>query len=349
MTERIRVGERWIGDDEPVFIIAEAGSNHNGNFNQALRLVDVAAESGADAVKFQTFKASKMYPRTAGQSDYLGVSESIYDIIKKMEMPEDWVPRLAEYCLEKKIEFISTPFDEAAVELLAPYLNIFKLASYELTHTPLVRHVASFGKPMLVSTGASSLEEVIKIVETIRSEGNDQIILCQCTASYPTLPEGVNARAMLAMRDETGCLVGLSDHSREPIIAPTVAVSLGACVIEKHFTLSNILPGPDHQFAIEPRELARLVETVRVAEKVLGHGRKELLPEEHELYDFARRSVFSTRSIEAGERLDPDCVAVLRCGKLGYGLAPEQYGSILGRAVGRDIPANSPIHLADLV
>ena len=172
MIEKIRVGERWIGEDQPVFIIAEAGSNHNGNFNQALRLVDVAAEAGADAVKFQTFKASKMYPRTAGQSDYLEVPQSIYEIIREMEMPDDWVPLLAEHCREKKIEFISTPFDEASVDLLAPYLNIFKLASYELTHTPLVRHVASFGKPMLVSTGASDLNEVIKIVETIRSEGS---------------------------------------------------------------------------------------------------------------------------------------------------------------------------------
>ena len=348
MIEKIRVGERWIGEDQPVFIIAEAGSNHNGNFNQALRLVDVAAEAGADAVKFQTFKASKMYPRTAGQSDYLEVPQSIYEIIREMEMPDDWVPLLAEHCREKKIEFISTPFDEASVDLLAPYLNIFKLASYELTHTPLVRHVASFGKPMLVSTGASDLNEVIKIVETIRSEGNDQIVLCQCTARYPTLPEGVNARAMLVMRDETRCLVGLSDHSRDPTVAPTVAVSLGACVIEKHFTLSNLLPGPDHKFAVEPRELANLIQTVRAAEKILGHGRKEVLPEEKELYDFARRSIITTRSIKAGEILSPDSVAVLRCGKLGYGLAPEQYESILGCAVGRAIPAHSLIHLADL-
>ena len=337
-----------MGEGTPVYVIAEAGSNHNGNFEQALRLIDAASDAQADAVKFQSFKAARMYPKGAGESDYLKVKKSIYRIIEEMEMPEQWLPELASYCRQKNIEFISSPFDEASADSLAPYVNVFKVASYEMTHTPLVRHIARFGKPLIVSTGTATLEEVVQAVKVIRETGNEQIVLLQCTASYPTPPEAINARALVTLRDASGCLVGLSDHSRDPIIAPTVATALGACVIEKHFTLSNLLPGPDHKFALEPDELEQMVKSVRAAEKVLGHGRKEVLREEEELHAFARRSIFATQTIKAGEALNMDNVAVLRCGKLGFGLAPAQYDSLLGRLAAREIGAESLITLADL-
>jgi sialic acid synthase SpsE len=337
-----------VGEGSPVYVIAEAGSNHNGNFEQALRLIDAATDAQADAVKFQSFKAARMYPKGAGESDYLKVKKSIYRIIEEMEMPEEWLPELASYCRQKNIEFISSPFDEASADSLAPYVNVFKVASYEMTHTPLLRHVARFGKPLIVSTGTATLEEVVEAVKVIRETGNDQIVLLQCTASYPTPPEAINARALVTLRDASGCLVGLSDHSRDPIIAPTVATALGACVIEKHFTLSNLLPGPDHKFALEPDELDQMVKSIHNAEKVLGHGRKEVLREEEELHAFARRSIFATRRIKAGEALNTDNVAVLRCGKLGFGLAPAQYDNLLGRLAAREIGAESLITLADL-
>lgn len=348
MVRAIRIGDRPVGDGLPVFVIAEAGSNHNGSYEQALRLVDVAVEAGADAVKFQTFKAGRMYPRSAGESDYLNIARPIYDIIEQMEMPDEWVPRLAEYCRARRIEFMSTPFDEASADLLAPYVNVFKVASYEMTHTPLVRHVARFGKPVIISTGTAEIGEVVNAVNAISHEGNDAVVVCQCTAAYPTPPEDLNVRALVQLREATGCLVGLSDHSRDPIIAPIAAVAMGACVLEKHFTLSNSLPGPDHRFAVEPHELRQLVASVRTAECMLGHGRKELLPSERELHAFARRSIFATRSIRAGERLAADSVAVLRCGNLGYGLDPEEYDRVLGRTAGRDISAESLIQLSDL-
>ncbi|MGH9340942.1 MAG: N-acetylneuraminate synthase family protein [Acidobacteriota bacterium] len=312
-------------------------------------MIDVAVESGADALKFQNFKAARLYPKSAGSSDYLKVSKSIYDLIEEMEMPDTWVPELANYCRHRKIEFLSSPFDESSADLLASYVNAFKIASYELTHIPLLRHIARFGKPIILSTGTANLAEVVRAVEVLQSEGNNQVILLQCTASYPAAPEAMNLRAMLALRQATGCLVGLSDHSRDPVIAPAVAVALGACLIEKHFTLSNWLPGPDHKFAVEPDELKKLVNSVRAAEKVLGTGRKETLPEEKELHAFARRSIFATRLISVGETLDRENTAVLRCGKLGFGLPPGDYERVLGRVARCDIPAESLIRLADVI
>lgn len=345
---KIKIGERWVGEGEPCYIVAEAGSNHNGNFEQALRLIDVAVEAGADAVKFQHFKADKLYPRTAGESDYLKTSRSIYDIIHDMETPDAWVPRLADYCRERDIAFLSSPFDEASADVLEPYVPAFKIASYEMTHVPLLRHIARKGKPLIVSTGTATLAEVLHSVEAIQAAGNDQIILLQCTARYPTPLADVNARALVALREATGLPTGLSDHSRDPIVAPMTAVALGACLIEKHFTLSNQLPGPDHKFAVEPHELAELVRRVRETEQTLGHGRKEVLAAEEELRAFARRSIFASRDIAAGEALSPDNIAVLRCGKLGHGLDPEQYEAILGRHTLRAIAAEALIQRDDL-
>jgi N-acetylneuraminate synthase len=345
---KVRIGERWVGDGEPAYIVAEAGSNHNGSFEQALKLIDAAADARADAVKFQHFKAAKLYPRSAGASDYLNTPRSIFDIIHDMETPDDWVPELAGYCRRRGLAFLSSPFDEQSADLLDPWVPAFKVASYEMTHAPLLKHLARKGKPMIVSTGAAILEEVLQSVDVIRAEGNDQIVLLQCTAKYPTPVDAVNARALVSLREATGLPTGLSDHSRDPVIAPVVAVTLGACLIEKHFTLSNRLPGPDHAFAVEPHELRALVQRVREAEQALGHGRKETLPEEEELRAFARRSIFAVRDIRPGEPLTRDNVAVLRCGKLGFGLPPEALERVIGRTAARAIGAEALIRLEDL-
>ena len=337
-----------MGEGEACFIVAEAGSNHNGSLEQALRLIDVAVEAGADAVKFQSFKADRLYTRSAGQSDYLLDSRPIYDIIHNMEMPDEWVPKLAQHCREKAIEFMSTPFDEESADLLDPYLNVFKTASYEMTHSPLLKHVARKGKPMFISTGTADLEEVLEAVETIRSVGHDQIVVLQCTASYPTPLEAANLRAMTTLREATGQPVGLSDHTREPLVAPLSAVALGACVVEKHFTLSNRLPGPDHKFALEPQELAAMVRHIRESERALGHGRKELLPEEKELHAFARRSVFATRDIQRGDPLTKTNIAVLRSGNAPQGLLPDTYEETIGKRAARAIKADMALQPGDV-
>lgn len=345
--KRIRIGDCWVGDGEPCYVVAEAGSNHDKSFEQALQLVDVAARCGADAVKFQTFTAERMYLRNAGECDYLKTARSIFDIIRDVEMPRDWIPRLAEYCGERHIEFLSSPFDEESVDLLKPYVRAFKVASYEMTHVPLLRHIARLGKPMLVSVGASTLEEVRSSVDVIRSEGNEEIILLQCTASYPTAPKDVNARALVTLRQTFGLLTGLSDHSRDPVVAPVVAISLGACLIEKHFTLNNNLHGPDHKYAVEPEELASLVHSIRQAEEIMGHGRKEVLPVEEELRAFARRSIFAVREIQSGERFTRGNIAVLRSGKLQSGLEPKFFDQIIGGCATRTIKVGEGIQAAD--
>jgi N-acetylneuraminate synthase len=346
---QIRIGDRWLGDGQPCYIVAEAGSNHNGRLDQAFKLIDVAVAAGVDAIKFQHFKADRLYPKSAGQSAYLGTTRPIFDIIREMETPDEWVPHLAEYCHERGITFLSTPFDEASADLLEPFVPAYKIASYEMTHTPLVRHVARKGKPMIISTGAATMDEVLRLVGDVTAQGNRQIVLMQCTAHYPTALEHVNARAMATLRECTGLLTGLSDHSRDPIVAPMTAAAMGASVIEKHFTLGNHLPGPDHAFAVEPSELAELVRRVRQVEQVRGDGRKEILAPETELHGFARRSIFAVRDIEASESLTPVNIAVLRCGNKGFGLAPELFPDLLDRTAARRITKESLITRADVV
>jgi N,N'-diacetyllegionaminate synthase len=345
----VDIAGRRIGPGEPTYVIAEAGSNHDGNLDQAYALIDLAVEARADAVKFQTFRAEALYPRSAGQTDYLALPRSIFDVIREMEMPREWIPKLAARCRERGIDFLSTPFDEHSADLLEEHVALFKIASYEMTHVPLVQHIAGKGKPAIMSTGTASLEEVGEAVASFRATGNDQLILMQCTARYPAPLSALNLRTIPLMRSTFDLPVGLSDHSREALTGPIAAVALGASAIEKHFTLSNRLSGPDHVYALEGRELIEMVAAVRAAEKTLGSGIKEPLPEEMELRTFARRSILSTRMIAAGEPLTRENIAVLRCGNLGYGLHPREFPALIGRVARSAIAAEQFIrheHLA---
>jgi N-acetylneuraminate synthase len=325
------------------FVIAEAGSNHNGSLDNARRLIEVAADAGADAVKFQVFRANRMYPRTAGVSDYLGLQTSIYDVIEEMEMPYEWLPQLSDECRGAGILFMATPFDEESADRIDPFVGAHKIASYELTHTPLLEHVARKGRPVILSTGTADLDEVGEAVTAIRAAGNPPLTLMQCTAAYPAPFAALQLRAMRTMRNAFALPVGLSDHSRDPFVAPVAAVALGAAVIEKHFTLSNDLPGPDHRFALEPPELELMVEAIRNTEIALGDGRKETEPAERELHAFARRAIFAIVPIAAGQEFTADNVAVLRCGKLEHGLPPRELPEVLGRRAARDLTPDSPI------
>lgn len=345
----MRIGERSIGAGHPCFIIAEAGSNHNGELETAYRLIDAAVAGRADAVKFQLFRAAKLYPRSAGQAGYLNAGKSIFEIISELEVPDEWIPKLAARCREAKIQFMCTPFDEDSADVLAPHVPAFKIASYEMTHIPLLRHCARFGKPMIVSTGTADLAEVHTSVDAIRRAGNHEIVLLQCTASYPAPLAHANVRALVTLRESTGLAAGLSDHTADPLIAPVVAAALGAVVIEKHFTLDRAMPGPDHQYAITPGELAAMVTAIRSAEAALGHGRKEVLPVERELHQFARRTIFATRPIAAGEALSREDLAVLRCGRHAMGFSPGQLEDVVGRRAIHAIPEGRPLQPEDLV
>ena len=343
-----KILDKTVGAGEPTFIIAEAGSNHNGELALAHELIDVAADAQADAVKFQTFRAERLYPKSAGRSDYLGVETSIYDIIKAMEMPYEWLPELRDHSHERGLAFLSTPFHEEAVELLDEYVDAFKLASYELTHDPLLKDTASRGKPIILSTGACDLDDVEHAVTVLKEGGAKDIVLLQCTAAYPAPPTAANVRALVTLRDRFGVPTGLSDHTRDATAAPMAAAALGAVVIEKHFTMSNDLDGPDHGFAVEPDELAALVAGVRRVEAVLGDGDKSVLDAEQELYTFARRSIFTTGPIAAGEAFSRANVDVLRAGKLGKGLQPSELRRVLNAVATRDLPAEIPLQASDV-
>jgi len=347
MATKVQIDDRWIGNGEPCFIIAEAGSNHNANFELARQLIDTAASAGADAVKFQVFRASRLYPKSAGQSDYLSTSKPIYDIMAEMETPYEWLPELAAYSRKKKLVFLASVFDEESADQLDPYVSAFKIASYEMTHLPLVRYVAKKGKPMIISTGTANLREVEETVEEVHAVGNNGMILMQCTAAYPAPVESLNIRAIASMKEKFHVPVGLSDHSRDPVVGPIMAIAIGANLIEKHFTLNNMLPGPDHRFALEPSELKTMIQKVRVAEKALGNGEKVMHPVEAELRGFARRSIFAVRDIKAGEEFTSHNVAVLRCGKLTPGLEPKYFETILSRHAIHNIRANSAIQSDD--
>lgn len=342
------IGGKPVGGSAPCFIIAEAGSNHNGDLAMARELVETAARAGADAVKFQTFKASRLYPKSAGTSDYLGVDTPIFDIIQSMEMPESWLRELSDLAHDRGLAFISSPFHEEAVALLDPFVDAFKIASYELTHEPLLRAVAERDKPIIISTGASTLTEVREAVNVLRDHSAQLLVVLQCTAAYPAPLESAQVSALVHLRERLGVLSGLSDHTEHPSLAPTVAAALGASVVEKHFTLSKALPGPDHAFAIEPDGLKALVEGVRGAERVRGHGRKEVHAVEEELRAFARRSIFTTAAIKKGTPFDRTNLDVLRQGKLGQGLAPKQLATVLTGIAARDLPADHALQGAEV-
>lgn len=348
MQTSFEIRGRTLSLEGPCFVIGEAGSNHNGSFEQALALIDVAAAAGCDAVKFQVFKAKRLYPKAAGRSDYLGDERSIFDIIAAMELPEDWLPRLRARADEHGLAFIASPFHEEAVAVLDPYVDAFKIASYELTHAPLLREVAKRDKPVIMSTGASNLDEVREAVATLEAAGCDRLALMQCTAAYPSPPEAVNVRALVTLRETFGIPAGLSDHSEDPVVAPMAAAALGAALIEKHYTLSKHLPGPDHAFAIEPEGLRRLVAGVRAVERVVGSGAKVVHGVEDELRAFARRAIITTRAVVAGEPFTRDNVDVLRRGKLEGGLEPSRIDEVLGAVAARDIAAETPLSEADL-
>ena len=334
--DTIEIGDRAIGCEEPTFVIAEAGSNHNGDLDTARELVDVAAAAGADAVKFQTFRANELYTTDSGGVEYLDDNRSIHEIIESMEMPYEWIPELATYCERAGIFFMSTPFDERSADELAPYVPAFKIASYTMSHHPFLQHVADAGRPIIMSTGTHDLAEVRESVGVLREAGADFALL-QCVASYPTPLDSIDVRVVERLAAEFDAPTGLSDHTLDPVAAPAATVALGGSIVEKHFTLDKSMDGPDHRFALEPDELERMVETVRNVETALGTGEKRVVDVEAELYEVARRSIHATADIEAGTELTTENVAVLRSGHKEKGLAPKFFETVLGRRATRSI------------
>ncbi|QLH76827.1 N-acetylneuraminate synthase family protein [Halosimplex rubrum] len=344
----MKIGNHRIGPDEDTFVIAEAGSNHNGDLETAKELIDVATEAGVDAVKFQVFEADSLYVEDSGTDESLDENQSIHDIISTLELPREWIPELKSHCERRDIVFLSTPFDERAIDVLDEYVPAYKIASSSITHLPFLECVAKTGKPILMSTGAHELPEIEAGIRTLREAGVSDLALFHCVSSYPTPIDQINVKAIDTLRESFSLPVGLSDHTMDPIIAPCAAVSRGATVVEKHFTLDREMEGPDHPFALEPDELADMVTAVRQTESALGDGEVGVQDIESHTYEVARRSIHATRDIIAGEQLTEENIAVLRSGMRDKGAPPSVYDDLLGKTVVEAIEKDAGITLDDV-
>ena len=335
----IRIGSKLVGPGQRCFIIAEAGVNHNGDVARAKALIDAAAESGADAVKFQTFRADRLAAPTAPKAPYqlqtTSREESQLGMLRRLELSEDAHRALMAHCQTRGILFLSTPFDAESADLLERLsVPAFKIASGEATNLPLLAHVAGKGRPMIVSTGMSTMAEVEAAVGAIRRVSGQGLVLLHCVSRYPADPADANLRAMRTMAEAFDVPVGYSDHTPGLTVA-VAAVALGACVVEKHVTLDRELPGPDHCSSLEPKELTSLVREIRIAESSFGHGRKEPASSEAEIAAVARKSLVAARTIPAGSRLTEEAIAIKRP---GTGLPPAMLGQLIGRTALQEIP-----------
>ena len=331
-----------------VFIIAEAGVNHNGSVDLAKKLIDVAVDSGADAVKFQTFKAENLVSKNAQKAEYqkqtTDASESQFDMIKKLELDVDTHKELIAYCQEKDIMFLSTPFDHESIDLLSGLgLQIFKIPSGEITNLPYLRHIGSLGKRVVLSTGMSDLKEVEDALSILIDAGTSKtnITVLHANTMYPTPMEDVNLNAMLTIQKEFDISVGYSDHTLG-IEVDIAAVAMGATVIEKHFTLDKVMDGPDHKASLEPEELMIMVKGIRNIEKALGSSKKKPSPSESINIDVARKSIVANQIIKKGELLSKKNITIKRP---GAGINPMKWDVVIDTIAIRDFLENENIEV----
>jgi N-acetylneuraminate synthase/N,N'-diacetyllegionaminate synthase len=344
----ISIGSRKIGPGEPCFIIAEAGVNHNGDMAAARELVFRAKACGADCVKFQTFKAERVatsYARKAAyQRRVTDPTESQLAMLRRLELSESDHRVLQDECRRREIVFLSTPYSFEDAELLhALDVPAFKIASGQLVELPFLAKVARFNRPLILSTGLATLDEVREAVAVVRESGNDQLVVLQCTTNYPAEIGDANLRAMATIADAAGAPGGYSDHT-SGIVACLAAVALGASVLEKHFTLDRSQPGPDQKCSSDPAEFSALVGDIRQVEAALGSPLKIPAPAELANLIEVRRSIVLTRSLRRGEIVQESDLAFKRPGD---GLAPKRFGELLGRAARRDLPVDAQLQRED--
>jgi sialic acid synthase SpsE len=349
--DTINIAGRMVGPGHPTYVIAEAGSNHNRELETAFRLIEVAAEAGADAVKFQTYTAEGLYSTKTPKMSYLdedGLLEegqSVWDLIKAIEMPWEWHEDLARKAAKVGIHFLSTPFEEAAVDVLEQVgAPAYKVASFEVNHLPLLELCAKTGKPLLISTGMASLGDIERALDTVNAAGADQILLMHCAINYPPRFEDLNLSAIRTMARAFDVPVGWSDHTMGHT-ADVVAVTLGACAVEKHFTLDRNQEGPDHPFAVEPGELAAMVEAIREAEASFGSSVKRVTDAEAEMYRLGRRSLVVSRDLSAGHLLERRDIEVKRP---GYGIPVHELHAVVGRRTARAMETDELLRWEDL-
>ncbi len=358
----IKIADKKIGGNEPCFIIAEIGINHNNDLEIAKKLIDSAADAGCDAVKLQAFKASEMYPVSAGKLEWKDKEKKYsYDIFKSnesYEIPNNWWPKLHEHAKSKNLVFFASVCDEDSADEFSKYIEIFKATSFAITHLPLLKHIAKKGKPIMFSTGTSTMTEIKEAYDAVRVF-NKNIMILHCISEYPAPAESTNLATIRLLKDNfPEAVIGFSDHSEDTDKVPVSAVVYGAKIIEKHITLDRKMKGPDHFFALEPQMLKKMVKNIRKAEKdiaddkkiligplLIGKKARSLTESEKYLRKFARRSVMTKKALKKGHMLQKDDIIVLRNGKKGQGLAPKwydiiSYGSYL---LTRDVEKEHPL------
>jgi len=341
---RIQIGQRWVGVGEPTYVVAEVSANHNQSYEHAVRIVRAAKQSGADAVKIQTYTPDTMTidsDRKCFQipGDSLWAGKTLYQLYGEAYTPWDWQPKLQEVAMSLSLDFFSTPFDATAVDFLERLnVPVYKIASFEIVDLPLLRKVAKTGKPVILSTGMASLSEIGEAVETLRQYGSGQIALLKCTSAYPAAPSEMNLRTISNLRSTFDVVAGLSDHTLGSDVA-LAAVALEAGIVEKHFTLSRADGGPDSSFSMEPDEFSQMVQGIRHVEQALGRVSYDCTTEESKSMCF-RRSLFVVKDMKAGERFTAENVKPIRP---GHGLLPRYLDKILGKRATLDIARGTPV------
>jgi len=338
MRKTIKLQDTIVGRGHPCYIIAEIGSNHNRELETAKKLIDVAKDSGCDAVKFQSYTAEGIYsiytPRISEMDGRSKPEETPYELIKRIQMPVEWHSLLKEYCDQIRISFCSTPFDESMVDVLESVnVPFYKVASYEITHYPMLAKIAKTGKPVILSTGNSGLNDIEKAIDNLEINGCKDYALLHCVSQYPARFEDINLRCINTLRTAFDCVVGFSDHTTD-YLSSALAVPLGASIIEKHITLDKSCDGPDHPFSLEPNELKQFVKAIRDTELILGSSIKRVQESEEENHRIGRRSLIAAFNIKRGEKITADKLVIKRP---ALGLHPKYFDLIVGKIAKKDI------------
>ena len=344
MGPAIEIAGRKVGPGEPTYIVAEMSANHNQDFEQAVKILEAAKEAGANAVKLQTYTPDTLTIQSDNEYFRIGKGtlwegKTLYELYSEAYMPWEWQPKLKKIADEIGIDLFSTAFDPTAVDFLEEMgVPVHKVASFEIVDIPLIEKMTKTGKPLIISTGMATLAEIEEAVQAARNAGATQIALLKCTSAYPAPPEEMNLRTIPHLSEAFGVPVGLSDHTLG-IAVPVAAVALGACIVEKHFTLSRDNPSPDSAFSLEPQEFKAMVEAIRTAEKALGKVCYDISEHEAKSRVF-RRSLFVVKAMKAGEIFTEENVQAIRP---GYGLPPKHLKDVLGRQAARDIEKGTPL------
>lgn len=344
MEKRIRIGERFLGEGEPTFIVAELSANHLQDYRRAEETIRAAKEAGADGVKLQTYTPDTITMDC--DNEYFQIKQgtiwdgtTFYKLYQEAYTPWDWQPKLMKLANELGMECFSSPFDFTAVDFMEEMkMPAYKIASFEIRDIPLIRKIARLGKPVIMATGIAYLEDIERAVRVCREEGNEQIVLLKCTSTYPTPYEDMNIKVLPNVAETFGCLTGLSDHSMGTAVA-VASVALGAKMIEKHFTLSRADGGPDAAFSMEPEEFRRMADDVRIVEKALGEVTYKLTDKQEKSREEGR-SLFVVKDMKAGEIFTEDNMRSIRP---AFGMAPRHYEEILGKKARTDIRRGTPL------